>query len=669
MTAKETSWFGSTPAGAPATTAYDSHSSIGTTWGAAPSAGWATTSFYTVGSFTHPLPPAAPVDKSPAVTTIPPPFKPWGSGWSFTTYSTEPVPVAPVASAWNTEPSAKVGVGSIVTPPPPRMDAVANSIWAPLPLHAAVAATKSGEGKKTSPLESMVDRKATDASQAALVFKEKVAHGSYGTVYRAVDPKTGREVAVKRPLVKSSFAGNFKELDIAQRMKGFPYLIELQDVYSKNDRFLGTEVMSARDSAIHDDDLYLGFEMAQGLDLEKLLEYNPTLSFGARKIFLVQILLAVEYMHKQGMIHRDIKSRNVMIVEVAEGRRIAKLGDFGFVKRPCDQEPESPNMGTPCYRPGEHARGFAYTEAGDIFGIGCVIYEMMVGSLLFLVKKDIDSLVLEVHADRTRGLAYKQAYGGINKPLFDSSPGPKWGDIEQIIDMCIRSDPLKRPTATELLDMPAFDAFRAHINDVRKAFPPKLPTFTKLMCYGSAITTFESPTTPVTPPAERAALRVKVLSRMPAFYEWLMTQPKCRHRIPFMAVDIWDRYTSWTFTNENYQPREQEALSILAVAAYISINYLINDSSTPFDVVLRLFDEKLVPQFTVALAAKVADHIIGTAARPGEICRPGPLEAASQSKKQLNAEDKKSLLKYVISNDLTGKTYQDVFAEWSAVKS
>src|SRR5579883_298938 len=120
-----------------------------------------------------------------------------------------------------------------------------------------------------------------------------------------------------------------------------------------------------------------------------------------------QVLDAVEYAHEQGLIHRDIKSSNVLLEPRRAGPPYAYLADFGLVRTiqqadleassagtpiPLDQVP-----GTPHYMAPEQTWGIV-TPATDIYALGVLLYQMLTGELPYLASDDIEVIKLHLHA-------------------------------------------------------------------------------------------------------------------------------------------------------------------------------------------------------------------------------------------------------------------------------
>ena len=205
---------------------------------------------------------------------------------------------------------------------------------------------------------------------------DKVGEGAAGIVYRAVDLRLDRVVAIKflSPTISASEE---------QRAR---FEREARAISAMNHPSIATLFDVGRRGA----DQYLVFEYLPGGTLKScirrlsksgnLLPLSAVLDYGG------QIASGLEYAHKRGLIHRDIKSDNVMLT--ADGA--VKITDFGLAKLSDNSRLtiEGEPIGTLAYMSPEQFKGERVDERADIYSFGVVLYEMLSGRLPFQREHD-----------------------------------------------------------------------------------------------------------------------------------------------------------------------------------------------------------------------------------------------------------------------------------------
>ena len=206
----------------------------------------------------------------------------------------------------------------------------------------------------------------------------KAGSGTYGVVYTAkMKEQPNIELAVKRNIVDitTHFSGSLKELDILNRLCGHPYIVKLLYVSFGNPFVVPNSPVRGNGVFYKDDYLYFVFEHAQRNG--HTLIYSNDIHIIYLKIAMFQILLAVEYMHSKGIIHRDIKLSNLLWF-IEDGNTAVKLCDFGLSKPYSNQDIQSPRVVTSWYRAPEIcARCSDYDYKSDLWSVGCIFYEMV----------------------------------------------------------------------------------------------------------------------------------------------------------------------------------------------------------------------------------------------------------------------------------------------------
>jgi serine/threonine-protein kinase len=190
-----------------------------------------------------------------------------------------------------------------------------------------------------------------------------VAHGGMSTLYRAVDTRDGRQVALKVP---------------HPQMETDPVLVER----FKREQQIGQELDHPGIVKTYNGEarsrMYMVIEWVDGRLLRSILNEGK-LPIGRASRLTVAICDALDYMHKRGVVHRDLKPENIM---VGEGDRI-KLIDFGIAMkedaRRLTYAGSSPLLGTPDYIAPEQVKGQRGDQRSDIYALGAMFYEMLTG--------------------------------------------------------------------------------------------------------------------------------------------------------------------------------------------------------------------------------------------------------------------------------------------------
>jgi len=218
---------------------------------------------------------------------------------------------------------------------------------------------------------------------------EELGHGGMATVYRAHDARLGRDVAVKvlHPHLKDSFeiAHRFSAEAKAVAKLRHSNIVEVYDV-----------------SGEEDEEQYLVVELLRGSTLRRTLQRQKKIPPEVAAAIALDLLSALSHAHQCGVIHRDVKPENVMVEHrplsepgespsssVPSDRRgervMVKLTDFGIAKLLDAQGVTSTGqvLGSPAHMAPEQIEGGDVDVRADVFGMGVLLYECMVGHLPF----------------------------------------------------------------------------------------------------------------------------------------------------------------------------------------------------------------------------------------------------------------------------------------------
>ncbi|GAA3764664.1 serine/threonine-protein kinase [Terriglobus aquaticus] len=209
------------------------------------------------------------------------------------------------------------------------------------------------------------------------VVLNQIGSGGMGAVYRALDPRLQREVAIKVL---------HRNLEIAGASERF--LREARTISSLNH----PNICTVFDIGEQDGDPYLVMELLEGEALKDRILRGPVPEPDLREIAF-RVALALQAAHGKGVVHRDIKPANIFLVADGAGTVDVKVLDFGLAKLERDGEPTrtrsrgltraGSTVGTVEYMSPEQACGEELDARTDLFSLGAVLYEMATGRLPF----------------------------------------------------------------------------------------------------------------------------------------------------------------------------------------------------------------------------------------------------------------------------------------------
>ena len=201
-----------------------------------------------------------------------------------------------------------------------------------------------------------------------------VGRGGMAEVHVALDTRLGRTVAVK--IMRADFANDKIFLERFRReahsvaQMNNPNIV---NIYDSGEEVVTTETGQTEHLP------YLVMEYVKGQTLRDILKVNGALSQRDAEQVMMGVLNALEYSHRMGIIHRDIKPGNIMISE----QGVVKVMDFGIARALDDSAATMTQsqgvVGTAQYLSPEQARGESVDMRSDLYSAGCVLYEMLTG--------------------------------------------------------------------------------------------------------------------------------------------------------------------------------------------------------------------------------------------------------------------------------------------------
>ncbi|KYO28712.1 serine/threonine-protein kinase Nek8 [Alligator mississippiensis] len=191
-------------------------------------------------------------------------------------------------------------------------------------------------------------------------------------------------------------------------------------------------VIEYYENFLEDKALMIAMEYAPGGTLAEFIHKRGSSLLDEDTIlhFFVQILLALHHVHTKQILHRDLKTQNILL---DEHRMIVKVGDFGISKILSSKSKAYTVVGTPCYISPELCEGKPYNQKSDIWALGCVLYELASLKRAFEAA-NLPALVLKIMS-------------GTFAPVSDQySP-----DLRQLILSMLHLDPSRRPPLNEIM--------------------------------------------------------------------------------------------------------------------------------------------------------------------------------------------------------------------------
>jgi eukaryotic-like serine/threonine-protein kinase len=196
----------------------------------------------------------------------------------------------------------------------------------------------------------------------------ELGRGAMGVVYRAEDPALDRVVALKTIILSDETDGRK----------------EYQKRFAQEARAAGKlthpNIVTTFDFGEEGDLAYMAMELLEGTDLRERLLKGALPTAEAVGI-AVQVADGLGFAHERGVVHRDIKPGNIMLLE----RGGAKIMDFGIARMRTEDFKTSTGfvMGTPRFMSPEQIAGEPVDQRSDLFSLGVVLYEMLTGKMLF----------------------------------------------------------------------------------------------------------------------------------------------------------------------------------------------------------------------------------------------------------------------------------------------
>ncbi len=253
-----------------------------------------------------------------------------------------------------------------------------------------------------------------------------IASGGMGLVYEARDATTEQTVAIKMlhaHMLSDAFVMRFQREGKAASQLSHPNLLKVYEL-----------------GVTDTNQPYMVMEFVPGTSLADEIRRAPIELKRAIPIF-IQICDALAHAHQRGVLHRDLKPSNILLTQLADGKEIVKIVDFGIAKVLDDDGKITRTgqvLGSPAYMSPEQCSGAHVDNRSDIYSLGCLMFETLTGKPPFVSESSL-KIIMHHRSTQPPTLAsfmtqveVPQALDAIFKKVFAKQPDQRYQTVDEL---------------------------------------------------------------------------------------------------------------------------------------------------------------------------------------------------------------------------------------------